>query len=94
MRSLGAGSSTIVIQFLVEGILVAVIAWIIGLPLSYLVGTGINSALELEDFFTFEYPILVAVQGLIGIIVLAAIASAWPSIAAARETVSNILRYQ
>lgn len=94
MRSLGAGSTTIMIQFLVEGILVAVIAWLIGLPLSYLIGTGINTALELEDFFTFEYPILVAVQGLIGIILLAAIASIWPSVAAARKTVSDILRYQ
>ncbi len=94
MRSLGARSTTIMVQFLVEGVLVAVIAWLIGLPLSYLIGIGINSALELEDFFTFEYPILVAVQGLIGIVVLATIASAWPSISAARETVSDILRYQ
>lgn len=94
MRSLGAGSTTIMVQFLVEGILVAIIAWLIGLPLSYLLGIGINTALELEDFFTFEYPILVALQGLFGIIVLATIASAWPSIAAARETVSDILRYQ
>ncbi|MBZ0319685.1 MAG: ABC transporter permease [Anaerolineae bacterium] len=94
MRSLGARSTTIMVQFLVEGILVAIIAWLIGLPLSYLLGIGINTALELEDFFTFEYPILVALQGLFGIIVLATIASAWPSIAAARETVSDILRYQ
>ncbi len=94
MRSLGARSTTIMVQFLVEGVLVAVIAWLIGLPLSYLISIGINSALELEEFFTFEYPILVAVQGLIGIVVLATIASAWPSISAARETVSDILRYQ
>lgn len=94
MRSLGAGSSTIIMQFLVEGILVAIIAWLIALPLSYGIGAAINAALQLEDLFTFEYPILVAVQGLIGIIVLAAVASAWPSISAARETVSDILRYQ
>ncbi len=94
MRSLGARSTTIMVQFLVEGVLVAVIAWLIALPLSYLISIGINSALELDEFFTFEYPILVAVQGLIGIVVLATIASAWPSIAAARETVSDILRYQ
>ncbi len=94
MRSLGAGSSTIILQFLVEGILVAVIAWLFGLPLSYLVGYAIHAAVDLESFFRFEYPILVALQGLIGIIVLTAIASAWPSIAAARKTVSDILRYQ
>ncbi len=94
MRSLGAGSSTIVIQFLVEGILVAVIAWLFGLPLSYFVGNAIHAAVELESFFHFDYPILVAIQGLIGIIALAGIASVWPSIAAARKTVSDILRYQ
>jgi ABC-type antimicrobial peptide transport system permease subunit len=86
MRSLGAGSSTIVIQCWVEGIL--------GLPLSYFVGNAIHAAVELESFFRFDYPILVAIQGLIGIIALAGVASAWPSIAAARKTVSDILRYQ
>ncbi len=94
MRSLGAGSSTIVSQFLLEGILVAVIAWLLGLPLSYLVGKSIHAAIELESFFTFGYPLWVALQGLFGIILLAGLASAWPSLSAARKTVSDILRYQ
>jgi ABC-type lipoprotein release transport system permease subunit len=32
--------------------------------------------------------------GFIGMIVIATVASLWPSIAAARKTVSEILRYQ
>lgn len=94
MRSLGARSSTIIVQFLVEGLLVAVIAWLFALPLSYLIGYSIHAAVDLESFFKFDYPILVAVQGFVGIILLAGLASVWPSITAARKTVSDILRYQ
>jgi putative ABC transport system permease protein len=94
MRSLGAGSMTIVVQFLIEGVLVGVIAWVFALPISLFLGNALNSALELEDFFTFEYPLLVAIQGLVGVIIISAIASIWPSISAARRTVSEILRYQ
>jgi ABC-type lipoprotein release transport system permease subunit len=32
--------------------------------------------------------------GLVGMIIVATVASLWPSIAAARRTVSDILRYQ
>ena len=94
MRSLGAGSTTIIVQFLVEGLLVGILAWIIGLPLSYGISLLLNSALGADAFFDFSYPPRVALQGLIGVIVLAAIASIWPSVTAARKTVSDILRYQ
>ncbi len=93
MRSLGAGSSTIITQFLVEGILVGVMAWVIGLPLSYLLGVGLSSALDFGDI-RFSYPPMVAVFGLVGVIGIAALASIWPAMTAARKTVSDILRYQ
>ena len=38
MRSIGAGSTTIVTQFLVEGILVGILAWIVAVPLSFGIG--------------------------------------------------------
>lgn len=94
MRSLGATSLTIIGQFLIEGLLVGLIAWVVALPLSVWLSNAIIEAIGMKDFFTFEYPPLVAVQGLFGVTIIAAGASIWPSISAARKTVSDILRYQ
>jgi len=94
MRSIGAGSGTIVVQFLVEGILVGVLAWLVAVPFSYLLATGLSGALGFGDTFEFIYPPEVLVIGLVGIVIIATIASIWPSLSAARSTVSNILRYQ
>ena len=93
MRSLGAGSSTIITQFLVEGVLVGVMAWVIGLPLSYVLGVGLNAALDFGDI-RFSFPPIVAMWGLMGVIGIGALASIWPAMTAARKTVSDILRYQ
>lgn len=94
MRSIGAGSSTIVMQFLVEGILIGVLAWLFAVPLSYLLAISLLDGLGFADFIEFSYPVWVLGLGLIGMIVVAVAASLWPSIAAARRTVSDILRYQ
>jgi ABC-type antimicrobial peptide transport system permease subunit len=93
MRSIGAGSGTIAGQFLFEGILVGFIAWLIGVPLSYLFGVGFMKVLPF-GFAKFQYPLIVLVIGLVGMLSIATIASLWPSIGAARKTVSDILRYQ
>jgi ABC-type lipoprotein release transport system permease subunit len=94
MRSIGAGSGTIAGQFLVEGILVGIIAWLVGVPLSYLFGQGLMKALPFGSFIKFTYSPSGLLIGLIGMIVIATISSLWPSINAARKTVSDILRYQ
>lgn len=93
MRSIGAGSLAVASQFLVEGILVGVIAWIIGAPLSYLLAQGLAAALPF-GITDIDYPPVSLLIGLIGIIVVATISSLWPSISAARKTVSEIIRYQ
>jgi putative ABC transport system permease protein len=93
MRSIGAGSGTIAGQFLFEGILVGFIAWLIGVPLSYLFGIGFMKVLPFS-FAKFQYPPVVLVIGLVGMLGIASIASLWPSFGAARKTVSDILRYQ
>lgn len=93
MRSIGAGSGTVAGQFLVEGILVGLIAWIIGAPLSYLLGMGLMEVLPF-GFVEFIYPPVSLVIGLVGMLVIATIASLWPSISAARKTVAEIIRYQ
>jgi putative ABC transport system permease protein len=94
MRSIGAGSGTIVTQFLVEGILIGVLAWVLAVPLSYLLAVSLLDGLGFADFIDFSYPIWVLGLGLVGMIIVATVASLWPSIAAARRTVSDILRYQ
>jgi ABC-type antimicrobial peptide transport system permease subunit len=80
-------------QFLVEGVLVGVLAWIIGAPLSYLLSKGLMAALPFGTG-SLPYPPISLLIGLVGMIVIATFSSLWPSIGAARKTVSEILRYQ
>ena len=94
MRSIGAGSWTIVGQFLVEGLLIGVLAWLLAIPLSYGLALTLLDGLGFADFITFSYPLWVLGLGLVGMLIIATAASLWPSIAAARRTVSDILRYQ
>lgn len=94
MRSIGASSSIVSIQFLTEGLVVGFIAWLVGLPLAVLFEYGLLQATQLSDTFPMSYPIAAALIGLIGVMVITTIASLWPSIAASRKTVSDILRYQ
>ena len=93
MRSIGARSFTIVSQFLVEGLIIGLIAWLLAVPISYLLAKGLISALDMSDF-EFHYPVWVLGLGLGGMLAIAFVASLWPSIAASRKTVSDILRYQ
>lgn len=94
MRSIGASSSTVATQFLTEGLVVGVIAWLVGLPLGLLIMLGLLDITGLGETFPAEFPVEAAITGLIGMLVITAIASLWPSISAARRTVSDILRYQ
>lgn len=94
MRSVGATSFTIVTQFLVEGIIVGLIAWLLAAPLSFLLASFIASILPFGDVFTFTYPLWMLAVGLVGTLVIATVASVWPSLSAANRTVSDILRYQ
>jgi ABC-type antimicrobial peptide transport system permease subunit len=93
MRSVGASSGTIVSQFLTEGLMIGGIAWLIGVPLSYGVAKALTSLLPVGEF-GFSYPLVAAGIGLLGMLIIAGLASIWPSLSASRRTVSDILRYQ
>jgi putative ABC transport system permease protein len=93
MRSIGASSWAIVLQFLTEGVLIGMLAWLTALPLSYVVGEGLTQILPVSEF-GFDYPIAVAVSGMVGMFLIALLAGLWPSLSAARRTVSDTLRYQ
>ena len=87
MRSIGASSFTVASQFLTEGMLVGISAFIVAAPLSYLLGLGLIESLDI----TIEgigYEPIALVIGLIGLIVITVLASLGPSLGAARRTVS------
>jgi len=94
MRSIGASSRTIATQFLTEGLVVGVIAWIVGLPLAYGLERALLELTKLNETFPPVFPVEGTILGLLGMIFFATIASLWPSFVAARKTVSDILRYQ
>jgi putative ABC transport system permease protein len=94
MRSIGASSGTVVTQFLTEGLVVGIIAWIVGLPLAYLIEVGLLSVTGFDETFPAVFPVSAAIIGLVGMLLITALASLWPSLSAARKTVSDILRYQ
>lgn len=94
MRSIGARSPTIIVQFLVEGVLVGILAWIVAAPLSIALAWGLTEILPFGDFIEFAYPYILLPIGFVGILIIATVSSVWPSVSAARKTVSDILRYQ
>jgi putative ABC transport system permease protein len=93
MRSVGASSVTVASQFLIEGLVIGVLGWLVGIPVSYGVSAVFQAVIPWEAF-DFQYPPTIILLGLIGTLVLVAIASLWPSITASRKTVSEVLRYQ
>ena len=93
MRSIGAGSGTVVAQFLTEGMVVGVVAWIVGLPLMLGIQWLLLQIIG-ADLFGFQISLPAVIIGLIGMLIITMIASLWPSLGAARKTVSDILRYQ
>ena len=93
-RSVGATSYAVAFQFLVEGLIVGVIAWLLGIPFSWLLDQALLTGFHFDMVAEAAYPALALVYGAAGTLVIAALASLWPSIAAARKTVSDILRYQ
>jgi putative ABC transport system permease protein len=93
MRSVGATSQAVALQFLVEGLTIGIAAWAFGIPLGYLISRGLNAALPFQNLGG-GFPLQTIILGLVGMLVVVTIASLWPSLAAARRTISDILRYQ
>ncbi len=94
MRSVGATSANVAFQFVLEGIVVGFAAWLMALPISLVIRTGLLAGLPFGDTFDIPYPPLTWVIGLVGMIFLVIMASLLPAWSASRRTVSDILRYQ
>lgn len=94
MRSVGANSLTIALQFVTEGVVIGLVAWVIGIPISYGLSELLIQALDFGEGYQLAYPPITVVIGLVGTVILAIVASVSPAMGAARRTVSAILRYQ
>ncbi len=94
MRSVGASSAKILEQFLLEGFMIGLFAWGVGVPLSYALSQYLVDAVPFSGVLVFKYTLLAPVFGLGGILILTGAATLYPALAAARKTVAEILHYQ
>ena len=94
MRSVGASSVAIVRQFLLEGVVLGLIAWLIGLPLSYLFGQLLITMVPFGSVIVLKYTALAPFIGFFGMLLVTVAATLYPALMAAHKTVSDILRYQ
>ena len=94
MARIWATSFSVAAQFLAEGLIVGLVAWVIAAPLSYGISQVLVGALPFGGDFDITYSPWALVVGLVGMVFLVSVASLLPSLAAARRTVSDILRYQ
>jgi putative ABC transport system permease protein len=94
MRSVGAPTGTILWIFLLEGLLLGLLGWALGLAAS---GPAASTLVEFlnDKLVSMEYvfPPEGVVITLVAILVVAFISSIGPSLAAARMRISEILRY-
>lgn len=94
MRSVGATSLIVARQFLIEGVIVGVVAWAVGVPLSIALSDMLIQAAPFREVIPADYPTYVPGVGLISMLALTITATLYPALAAARMTIAEILRYQ
>jgi putative ABC transport system permease protein len=97
MRAIGGSSLTIVGMFVVEGVLVGVLSWLLAMPLS-VPGSRLFSDLIgqilLEMPLDFKYSAGGVVLWLVVVSVLSALAALWPALRAAQVSVREALAYE
>jgi putative ABC transport system permease protein len=97
MRAIGATSPAIVGVFVMEGVVVGVLSWLLALPLSLpgvrLFGDVIGQAI-LELPLDFTYSMGGLALWLLIVVGLSALASLWPALRAARVSVRQALAYE
>jgi putative ABC transport system permease protein len=97
MRATGAASSTIAGIFVVEGVLLGMLSWLLAVPLSY-PGARVFSNVIGDIFFgvplDFSYSVFGLLLWLLIVTVLSALASLWPALGATRISVRESLSYE
>jgi putative ABC transport system permease protein len=96
MRAIGASTGTILHVVVVEGMLIGSMNWAIAValafPLSQFLSDAVGQAL-LSSALAYQFSIGGAVGWLVLVLILAAIASFFPAMNAARVTVREVLAY-
>jgi putative ABC transport system permease protein len=97
MRAIGATSAAILGVFIVEGVLVGVLSWLLAVPLSY-PGARVFSDLVgdtlLEMPLDFQYSVRGVALWLAAVVILSALASLWPALRATQVSVREALAYE
>ncbi len=97
MRAIGATSGSILGIFIVEGVLVGVLSWLLAVPLSYpgaRIFSGVIGNTLLELPLDFAYSVGGVLLWLIAVVVLSALASLWPALRATQVSVREALAYE
>jgi putative ABC transport system permease protein len=97
LRAIGAGSGAVVQLVLTEALIVAVLGWLVSVPLSLPVGRALSSAvgrLFMGAPLEFHYSLGGALSWLGLVLVLAAAASLLPARRAVRLTVRDVLAWE
>lgn len=97
IRAIGASNSAILQIVIVEGILIGVLSWLIGIflavPISWLLGNVLGSGF-LQEPLRFSYSLNSAFIWFLVVILLASLASYFPARKAVLLTVRDILAYE
>jgi putative ABC transport system permease protein len=97
MRAIGATSAAILRVFVVEGVLVGVLSWLLAAPLSYPGARILSNAVGaawMKISLDFSYSMGGLVLWLAIVAVLSALASLWPALRATRVSVREALAYE
>jgi putative ABC transport system permease protein len=97
MRAIGASSLTIVGMFVVEGVLVGALSWLLAAPLSYPASRAFGDVIG-QALFKMPLDFVYAAEGLllwlVIVGVLSALASFWPALRATKISVREALAYE
>ena len=97
MRAIGAVDLAIVKSVVIEGAFIGLLSWLIALPLSLPVSSGLLTIIS-TAMGIGHIPTAVTLQGmaiwLVVVLVLTALASLWPARNAARLTIREVLAYE
>jgi putative ABC transport system permease protein len=97
MRAIGASSFTIVGMFVVEGVLVGALSWLLAAPLSYPASRAFGDVIG-QALFKMPLDFVYAAEGLmlwlVIVGVLSALASFWPALQATKISVREALAYE
>lgn len=97
MRAIGATSASILGVFILEGVLIGVLSWLLALPLSYPGARGFSGVVGSTLFelpLDFQYSVSGVALWLMVIVMLSALASLWPALRATQVSVRKALAYE